>query len=236
MTGRPGLPEGPYVVVDADVCRAAGRTPQDVARAAAHARVGVVQVRAKDAGARDVVAMTLAVADALRGSRTLLVVDDRADVAAAARARGAVVDGVHVGRRDLHPDDVRSILGPAALIGLSAARPEHLRDVPASVDYIGSGPVRLTPTKPDATDAIGVDGVAAAVLATELPVVAIGGLSVADVPDLRAAGAHGIAVVSEVCAAPDPVQAAAALVVAWRAASGRREPVLGTGRSLGARA
>lgn len=210
------LPGGVYLVLDADVCTRAGHHPAQVAGSAVRAGVGAVQVRAKRATARELVELTAAVADALRlAGPAVLVVDDRVDVALAARARGAHVDGVHVGRRDLEVDDARALLGPDALIGASAALPEHVRAA-AGADYLGSGPVRLTPTKPEAGPAIGVDGLATAVAAAAgRPVVAIGGLDVADAPALRAAGVHAMAVVSAVCAAPDPGEAARRLVEAW---------------------
>ncbi|WP_136520299.1 MULTISPECIES: thiamine phosphate synthase [Cellulomonas] len=209
------LPAGPYLVLDADVCAAAGHAPAAVASAAVRAGVGTVQVRAKRADVRTQVALTVAVADALRDAPpAVLLVDDRVDVALAARARGARVDGVHVGRQDLEVRDVRALLGPDGVVGVSVSHPGRLADA-AGADYVGSGPVRLTSTKPEAGPALGTDGVRAVASATPLPVVAIGGLTAQDVPALRAAGAHAVAVVSAVCAAPDPSRAAAALVEAW---------------------
>ncbi|MCM0639226.1 thiamine phosphate synthase [Cellulomonas wangsupingiae] len=210
------LPAGIYLVLDADVCGRAGHRPADVAGAAVRAGVGTVQVRAKRATARELVALTLSVANALRlAGPAALVVDDRVDVALAVRARGAHVDGVHVGRRDLEVDDARALLGPDALVGASAALPEHVRAA-TGADYLGAGPLRLTPTKPEAGPAIGVAGARAAVVASGgRPVVAIGGLGAADAPALRAAGVHAMAVVSAVCGATDPADAAARLVEAW---------------------
>lgn len=216
MSAAPALPGGVYLVLDADVCARAGHHPAQVAGAAVRAGVGTVQVRAKRASVRELVDLTVAVADALRlAGPAALVVDDRVDVALAARARGASVDGVHVGQRDLEVDDARALLGADALIGVSAALPEHVRAAPGA-DHVGSGPVRLTPTKPEAGPALGFDGLRRAVdAAAGRPVVAIGGLTASDAPALRAAGAHAMAVVSAVCAAHDPGAAAAALVAAW---------------------
>lgn len=210
------LPAGVYLVLDADVCARAGHDPVQVAGAAARAGVGTVQVRAKRASVRELVALTVAVADALRlAAPAALVVDDRVDVALAARARGARVDGVHVGSSDLDVDDARALLGPHALVGASAALPEHVAAA-VGADHLGSGPVRLTSTKPEAGPAIGFDGLRAAVAAADgRPVVAIGGLGADDASAVRAAGAHAMAVVSAVCAAPDPGGAAARLVEAW---------------------
>lgn len=220
-TLRRALPAGPYLVLDADVCTAAGRPATHVAASAVRAGIRVVQVRAKRADVRALVDLTVAVAHAVRavGGATVLV-DDRVDVALAARARGAEVAGVHLGQRDLAAADARAVLGPDALVGLSVARAAHARAVPADlVDYLGAGPVRLTPTKPEADVAIGFDGLAALAGPSRLPVVAIGGLGALDAARVRAAGAHGLAVVSAVCSAADVGAAAARLVQAWSAAA-----------------
>lgn len=225
----PALPGGPYLVVDADTCAAAARRPADVARVAVGAGVRVLQVRAKRAPVRDLVALTVDVARAVDGTGALVIVDDRVDVALAARSRGCAVAGVHVGQGDLDVADVRRLLGPDAVVGVSAATAEHLADVdPALADYVGAGPVRGTPTKPDAGPPLGFDGLLTAVRLSPLPVIAIGGLGVADVDDVRGAGAHGVAVVSAVCAAADPARAAADLVAAW-AAAGRTGSARGDG-------
>lgn len=214
----PRLPGGLYLVLDADVCTRAGHRPADVAAAAVRAGVGCVQVRTKSASVRALVDLTVQVADAVRVcGPAVLVVDDRVDVVLAARARGAHVDGVHVGQDDLALDDVRALLGEDALVGVSAPAAPQVHAA-AAADYLGAGPVRLTGTKPDAGPALGLDGLRAAVdAAAGRPVVAIGGLGLDEVPAVRATGAHGLAVVSAVCAAPDPGAAAARLVAAWDA-------------------
>ncbi|CAM5793706.1 thiamine phosphate synthase [Cellulomonas persica] len=216
--GRASLPPGPYLVVDAAVCAAVGRRPADLAAAAVRSGVRTVQVRAKHVGVRELVDLTVAVTDAVRlAGPALVLVDDRVDVALAARARGAGVDGVHLGQSDLEAGDARALLGPGALIGVSAARPQDVRAVdPAVVDYIGTGPVRLTRTKPEAAVAAGFDGLGEAARTSVLPVVAIGGLGLDDVPAVRRAGARGLAVVSAICAAADPARAARMLVEAWQ--------------------
>jgi len=236
---RAPIPGGPYLVLDADTCASVGRAPADVAVSAARAGVAVVQVRAKRAAVRELVDLTVAVAAALHpltapigsrpggiapatgADRVVLVVDDRVDVALAARARGARVDGVHLGQRDLAASDARALLGPDAVIGVSAARPDELRAVASDVvDYVGTGPVRLTATKPEADVAVGFGGLVRAVSGTPLPVVAIGGLAAGDAAAVAATGAHGFAVVSVICAAVDVGAAARELADRWRAAQG----------------
>ncbi|WP_258726804.1 thiamine phosphate synthase [Cellulomonas sp. NS3] len=213
------LPPGPYLVLDAAVCEGAGHDPLDVVDAAAHAGLGVVQLRAKDRDVRALLDLTVAAAGRLARfvGPPALVVDDRVDVVLAARRRGARVDGVHLGQSDLPAVDARRLLGAGTLIGVSAARDE---DVDAAlrtgvVDYLGAGPVRATPTKPDAADPIGLDGLAEVARRSTLPVVAIGGLTVEDAEPVRLAGAVGLAVVSAVCSHPAPYAAATELVAAW---------------------
>jgi thiamine-phosphate pyrophosphorylase len=151
----------------------------------------------------------------------VLVVNDRVDVAAAARLAGAPVAGAHVGQSDLPPAAARAVLGADAVLGLSVGTVDEVRAVAAlpagTVDYLGISPVHATPTKPDADLPVGVDGAAALAAATELPCVGIGGLAAADAGWMRRAGLAGIAVVSAVSLAPDAEAATRAIADAWAA-------------------
>jgi len=205
-----------YLVTDTAAC--GGRDVFDVLAAALRGGVTAVQVREKNASTRELYELVLRAAEVVAGRATLLV-DDRVDVVLAARATGARVDGVHVGQGDLPADVVRSLLGPDAVVGLSANTPEHLARVAAlpagTVDYLGVGPIRPTSTKPDHPAPLGVAGFAAIVAATALPCVAIGSVRADDAPALREAGTAGLAVVSAICSAPDPQRAARDLATAW---------------------
>lgn len=207
-----------YLVTDTGLC--APRSVAEVAAAAVAGGATCVQVRDKQAGGRDLVGLLISVAAAVDG-RVPVLVDDRADVYLAARARGALVHGVHVGQSDLPPDLVRRIVGPDAIVGLSAATVEQFavaHALPAgTVDYLGVGAVHATATKPDHPAPLGVDGVARLTAGARLPCVAIGGITHDDAAPLRRAGATGVAVVSAICAAPDPSEAATALERAWTA-------------------
>jgi len=208
-----------YLVTDAAL--SGDRGVLEVVRAAVAGGATAVQLRDKSASARSLYELAVAAAAVVDG-RALLLVDDRVDVALAARAAGARVDGVHVGQSDLPVEQVRAILGAAAVVGLTANTPEHLdavRRMPAgTVDYLGVGVIRPTSTKPDHPAPLGVDGFAAIAAAAGLPCVAIGGVKLADTAALKAAGAAGLAVVSAICAAPDPEHAARELSEAWRSA------------------
>ncbi|WP_069711193.1 thiamine phosphate synthase [Curtobacterium sp. ER1/6] len=212
---------GVYLVTDGPLADRHGVGVLGVVRAAVAAGVRTVQVRDKDASARDLLALVAAVADAV-GDRATVVVDDRLDVALAARHGGHRVAGVHLGQSDVPVTAARALLGPDAHVGLTANTPAHVAVVAGlprgTVDLLGVGVVHPTTTKPDHPPALGHAGfadIAALARRSGVPCVAIGGITLADVAPLRAAGAAGVAVVSGICAAADPYAAAAAHVDAW---------------------
>ncbi|MCC2031037.1 thiamine phosphate synthase [Microbacterium allomyrinae] len=179
----------------------------EVVDAAASAGVDVVQVRAKSASGREFLRQARAVADAVAG-RALVLVNDRVDVALAARDAGARIDGVHLGQSDLPPTTARRLLGAHTVVGWTANTPAHLDAASAfpagTLDYLGVGVIRPTSTKPNHPPVLGVEGFAGLAARTALPCIAIGGVVDGDVVALRDAGAAGVAVVSAICAADDP--------------------------------
>ncbi len=201
-----------YLVTDTVLC--APRSVPEVVAAAVAGGVTVVQVRDKTAGRRDLLALTRAVQQVLRDRRDVpVVVNDAVDVALLAGA-----DGVHLGQEDLPADEVRSLLGPRALIGVSVGSAAGLDAVLAqpagTVDLVGLSPVWSTPTKPDAGAALGLAGaraLAAAAHAGGLLSVAIGGVSAGNAAAVAATGVDGVCVVSDICTAADPAAAARAL-------------------------
>lgn len=205
---RPALDLGLYLVADSGLCGTRGVVPTVVA--AVRGGVTVVQVREPEATTRELCELAEAVRDALAGTGVPLMVNDRLDVALAVGAQG-----VHLGQSDLPATQARRIGGPDLLIGLSVSRAEETVEAealpPGTVDYLGLGPVNATPTKPLAAPPLGLDGIARVRANTSLPCVAIGGVGAANAADVRATGVAGIAVVSAICAAPDPEAAAAAL-------------------------
>lgn len=193
---------------------------REIVDAAVGAGVAVVQLRDKVATGGELFARALDLADVVAG-RCAFVIDDRLDVALAARDRGARVDGIHLGQSDLPVDAARALLGADALIGWTANTPAHLAAAaalpPGTVDYLGVGVIRATATKPDHPRPLGVDGFAALAASAPLPCVAIGGIDVDDVAALRRARAAGIAVVSVVCGADDPGAVVRDLRAGWEA-------------------
>lgn len=148
--------------------------------------------------------------DLLKARHVPLVVNNNAELAAAVKA-----EGIHVGQSDQPPHEVRSIVGPNCEIGLSITDLNQVTPMLSLrqrglVDLIGIGPVYdATKTKADAAKEMGLDGLAAIVEATpDVSNVAIGGITAARAPDILAAGARGLAIVSAISQAPDPYRAA----------------------------
>jgi len=183
------------------------------ARAAAKGGAWCVQIRDKHANddqMADLVTMLLPEMAAL-GVR--LIINDRVDLAIRTGAHG-----VHIGQGDGCPVKVRRRIGAQMILGLSVETEAQARAVPPDVDYIGAGPVRATLTKPDHAAPIGMVGLARIVAAVSVPVYAIGGLGAGDAGAVKATGAAGMAVVSAVVRASDPVAATRALLSEWSAA------------------
>jgi thiamine-phosphate pyrophosphorylase len=202
---RPPVDLGLYLILGPDTTL--GRPLRDVALAAVAGGATVVQLRQKGGASRAFVEEARALIAVLRPLGVPVIVNDRADVALAAGA-----DGVHVGQDDMSPEDVRRIVGPQLLVGLSVTNVAQARDVDATVvDYVGVGPVFATTSKSDAAPALGIEGTAQVCRALRLPAVAIGGIDRDNAARVLATGVQGIAVISAVCAAEDPELAAALL-------------------------
>lgn len=204
MSGRRFDPTCLRLMLVTDRPMARGRSLVEVVAAAVAGGVTSVQLREKTADTRRFVELARDLDALLRPLGVPLWINDRIDVALAAG-----IDHVHVGQSDMTPADVRRLMGPEAVIGLSITRPEELvaEDL-APVDCLGVGPVFATATKSDAAPALGLDGLAAIRRAGGLPVVAIGGIGPAEVAAVRATGVEGVAVVSAIMAAADPRAAA----------------------------
>ena len=200
---RRGLPSRLYAIVDADVAAAAGWGVVDLAEAYLQAGVRVLQLRAKAADGRDVLAWTEAIATCA-GSAAWVIVNDRVDVALAAGTRH-----VHLGQEDLPVTDARALLGPDAIIGLSTHTPAQIAAAcTLPLDYLAVGPVFGTHTKATGYEAVGLALVGEARRASDavggLPVVAIGGVTLARAPEVIAAGADAVVVISDLLATGRP--------------------------------
>lgn len=206
-----------YLVTDEELCGARGVV--ETVRRAVDGGVTMVQLREKHRSFEEQLATVDALAAVIDG-RADLVVNDRVDVAVAARERGIAVDGVHLGQGDDAVLTAREALGPNAIVGLTANTAGHLAAVSAlpagTVNYLGVGVIRPTKTKADHPPALGVTGFGELARTASVPCVAIGGVLLEDLPLLRQVGAAGVAVVSALCAADDPENAAQEFTHAWK--------------------
>jgi thiamine-phosphate pyrophosphorylase len=193
-----------YLVIGPDVT--GGRDVTSVALAAVRGGATMVQLRYKS-GTSEVMQSAREVIEVLRPTGVPVIINDRVDLA---RALGA--QGVHVGQGDTPPSEAREVLGEDAIVGLSVTDESQLAAVdPTVVDYLGVGPVFETGSKADAAPAIGLEAFARIAHSVRLPVAAIGGITESNAAEIIRVGADGLAVISAICAAADPEQAARAL-------------------------
>jgi len=162
--------------------------------------VDIVQLRDKELDHYALAAAAEPFRTACKTHSALFVLNDRPDLVEACGA-----NGVHVGRSDTPVAEARSLVGPDRLVGVSVSTLDELEDV-AGADYVGVTAF-ATPTKEDAI-AGGMELLRAAAETLTVPWFAIGGVELANVAEVAAAGAPGVAVVRAIRDAPDPEAAA----------------------------
>jgi thiamine-phosphate pyrophosphorylase len=171
------------------------------------AGVGMIQLREKHLDDRELVVRARRLMERTRGSQTLCIVNDRADIAAAVRA-----DGVHVGHEDLSVKEARAIVGTRMLIGVSTHNVEQARAaVLDGANYLGAGPTFASRTK-GFDDFAGLDYLREVSSEIRLPIFAIGGITAENLPSVMTAGIERVAVGSAVVDATDPACAARELL------------------------
>lgn len=166
------------------------------------AGVDVIQLRDKQLSDRELVARARVLCAATAESKTLAIVNDRPDIAAVVGA-----DGVHVGQDEMSVHEARSIVGPAALVGVSThSLDDARRAVLDGASYIGVGPTFASQTK-TFKQFPGVKLVAEVAAEIRLPAFAIGGITTENAHEVLATGIHGVAVSAAVTRASDPAAA-----------------------------
>ncbi|MGB7749355.1 MAG: thiamine phosphate synthase [Verrucomicrobiia bacterium] len=186
--------KGYYFVTDSKLSRAGNVS--DVQNAVA-AGVEVVQYRRKDASTAEL----FAEAAVLRklGRQTIFLVNDRVDIALAVQA-----DGVHLGQEDLPLPAARKLLGRGKIIGLTVHSFAEARQAEvAGADYLGVSPIFTTQTKADAGQPAGIELIRQIRSAVKIPLIAIGGINLANAPEVIRAGADGLCAISAVVSGED---------------------------------
>ena len=190
---------GLYLVTDRGLC--GNRSLEDVAHQALIGGAVCIQLREKDVSTRFFVEEARKMKALTARFRVPLIINDRIDVALASGA-----DGVHIGQDDMPYAEARRLMGPKAIIGLSVETWDDVVEAEAlDVNYLGVSPVFETPTKTDTKGNWGLEGLARIKAYSRHPLVAIGGMNASNAKEAVMAGADCIAVVSAICAAPDPL-------------------------------
>jgi thiamine-phosphate pyrophosphorylase len=183
-----------YAIVDP----IAGHDPVELAQIMLDAGARIVQLRLKNVSTRDFLASARAISQLCHRRDAIFIVNDRIDITMLSDA-----DGVHLGQNDLPLEAGRELLGPDKIIGISTASVEMARAAEAGgADYIGFGPMYPGGLK-NIVKGQGVERLAQVRATVKLPIVAIGGITEATVPEVLGAGADAAAIITDVVKAPD---------------------------------
>lgn len=193
----------------------------EIAQGAINGGATLLQLREKGNSAREVVEMGKRLRELTRAAGIPFIINDRVDIAVAVEA-----DGVHLGQDDLPLKVARRILGERAIIGASAGNVEEaLRAQEGGADYLGVGSIFPTPSKSDAGEPIGCSGLREIKAQIDLPIIAVGGITLESVEEVLEAGASGIAVISAVAKSSDVTKATAELALKIKEFKGRQDHV-----------
>ncbi|WP_353721673.1 thiamine phosphate synthase [Dyadobacter sp. 676] len=194
-----------YLVTDEAACL--GRDFYWVVEEAVKGGVTMVQLREKSLSTRAFIDRAMRLKHLLETYNVPLIINDRVDVALAVDA-----DGVHIGQSDMPFQTAHRLLGEGKIIGLSAEKQSDVTEAGHwNLSYLAVSPLFTTPTKTDTEKPWGIEGLQWARRESRHPLVAIGGLHTGNAREAISNGANGIAVVSAICSAPSPREAARVL-------------------------
>lgn len=177
----------------------------------------MIQLRDKWAGPRQLLPQARQMAQLCRDRGVCFIVNDRLDLAQAVDA-----DGVHLGQDDLPPRAARALLGAGKLLGVSThSLVQAIQAAEDGADYLGIGPIFPTATKSTEYDPVGCDMIRQLRSRIDLPLLAIGGITLSNVGDVVRAGAAGAAVISAIIGSDDITRATQAFLTAIRGAAQR---------------
>jgi thiamine-phosphate pyrophosphorylase len=185
-----------YPIIDTTFLVQRGLDPVDMARALVDAGAEIAQFRHKGPYTRETLVQAERVGEVIRKAGALYVIDDRADIALMVGAAG-----VHVGQQDLPPSAVRKVAGNSLTVGFSTHNQEQLQaGNKEPVDYLAFGPIFGTASKENPDPTVGIAELARLRRLTDKPLVAIGGITRANVRHVLDAGADSVAVISDLVA------------------------------------
>lgn len=191
-----------YLVTDRLLSK--GRPVEFIVEQAVKGGVTMVQLREKDCSTLEFINLAVLLKKLLATYGVPLIINDRLDVALASDA-----DGLHIGQQDMPYVIARRLIGKDKIIGLSVENVNQAKEANRlDVDYIGLSPVFVTGTKPELINALGLDGIRSIASFSKHCMVAIGGVHSGNAAAILKAGANGLAVVSAIVSADDPMMAA----------------------------
>jgi thiamine-phosphate pyrophosphorylase len=194
-----------YLVTDEKLCL--GKPLAEVVEQAVNGGVTAVQLREKDLNTRDFILRAVQLKKILSAYHVPLIINDRIDIALAIGA-----DGIHVGQNDMPYEYFKKIIPDQMIRGLSVETPEQAAEAEKyDLDYLSVSPVFLTSTKTELIKDWGIEGLRELAGKTRHKLIAIGGINTTNAAEIIRAGAKGIAVVSAICSARDPLVAAGEL-------------------------
>ncbi len=192
---------GVYFITSRDF----GRSHEEVAEMALNGGIRAIQFREKNMNSREMLKTAHNLRELCDDYNAALMINDRVDIALASDAHG-----VHVGQDDMPPQEVRRIF--KGIVGVSINNVDEAVEAEKYADYLGAGPVFPTTTKEDARDVIGADGLKKIVDSADIPVVAIGSITIKNAPEVLQTGVAGVAVISAIAASSDPSGSAGKLL------------------------
>lgn len=185
-----------YLVTDSDILE--GRDFYNCIEEALKGGVTILQLREKDASGKEFLERAIKLRELTKKYNVKFIINDRVDIAMLCNA-----DGVHVGQSDIPANKVRELIGEDKIVGVSARTVEEaLIAKENSADYLGVGAMFTTTTKLDAKS-VSIEKLKEIKKAVDLPIVAIGGLSLNNIDKLKVCNVDGYAVVSAILGAPN---------------------------------
>lgn len=186
-----------YAIIDSS--QTGTNSPVQIAEALLAAGVRLIQYRDKAGSARGLFEVSRQIVPLAQQAKAMFIVNDRADIARASEA-----GGVHLGQEDLPVELARRILSPGQWVGISNHNLLQLEQAEASsADYVAYGPVFATASKERPDPVVGLEGLRQARAMTRKPLVAIGGITLANAAAVMDAGADSVAAIHDLLAAED---------------------------------
>ena len=163
--------------------------------------LNVFQLRCKDFSKNELYKIAEKIGSNLINTKCKFCINDDVDVTIMLKEK---VDILHLGQDDMHPTEAKKIISDNISLGLSITDIKQIYKIPEIVDYIGVGPIYKTDSKSDASKPMGISVLRNIIEEVKIPVVAIGGLQLKNIPQLKKIGVSGFAIISAIFGEEDP--------------------------------